>query len=56
MVVAKIVSRFVNAALTYAIKDGKVRENIGRLVSTTLEANTEAAEHELEKILGDKTR
>ncbi|KAJ6118893.1 Dynamin [Penicillium samsonianum] len=56
VVVAKIVSRFVNAALTYAIKDGKVRENIGRLVSTTLEANTEAAEHELEKILGDKTR
>ncbi|KAJ9488831.1 hypothetical protein VN97_g4458 [Penicillium thymicola] len=56
VVVAKIVSRFVNAALTYAIKDGKVRENIGRLVSTTLEANTEAAEHELEKNLGDKTR
>ncbi|KAJ5210048.1 Dynamin [Penicillium cf. griseofulvum] len=56
VVVAKIVSRFVNAALTYAIKDGKVHENIGRLVSTTLEANVEAAEHELEKIIADEKR
>lgn len=56
VVVSKIVSRFVNAALTYAIKDVKVRENIGRLVSTTLDANVEAAEHELERILGDETR
>ncbi|KAJ6102633.1 Dynamin [Penicillium sp. IBT 16267x] len=56
VVVSRIVSQFVHAALTYAIKDGKVRENIGRLVSTTLEANAEAAEHELEKILQDETR
>ncbi|KAJ6020128.1 Dynamin [Penicillium canescens] len=55
-VVSKIVFQFVNAALAYAIKDGKVRENIGRLVSTTLEANVEAAEHELERILQDETR
>jgi hypothetical protein len=54
--VSKIVFQFVNAALAYAIKDGKVRENIGRLVSTTLEANVEAAEHELERILQDETR
>ncbi|KAJ6132636.1 Dynamin [Penicillium samsonianum] len=54
--ISKIVSQFVNAALMYAIKDGKVRENIGRLVSTTLEANVEAAEHELERILEDETR
>lgn len=40
----------------YAIKDGKVRQNIGRLVSTTLETNVEAAEHELENILHDETR
>ncbi|CAI7613136.1 unnamed protein product [Penicillium pancosmium] len=56
VVVSNIVSQFVNAALTYAIKDGKVRENIGRLVSTVLETNAEAAEHELEIILQDETR
>lgn len=56
VVVTKIVSQFVNAALTYAIKDGKVRENISRLVSITLDANTQAAEIELERILGDETR
>ncbi|KAJ5919650.1 Dynamin [Penicillium verhagenii] len=56
VVVSKTVSQFVNAALSYTIKDGKVRENIGRLVTTTLEANVEAAKHELERILQDETR
>lgn len=46
--ISKIVAQFVNDALIYAIKDEKVRENIGCLVSTVLEANDEAAEHELE--------
>ncbi|KGO57330.1 Dynamin [Penicillium expansum] len=56
VVISKIVSQFVNGALEYAIKDGKVRENISRLVSTMLEANVDAAQHELERILQDETR
>lgn len=56
VVVSRIVSRFVNATLTYTIKDVKVRENIWRLVSLTLEENFQAAEHELERILEDESR
>ncbi|KAJ5517899.1 Dynamin [Penicillium expansum] len=56
VMISKIVSQFVNGALEYAIKDGKVRENIARLVSTMLEANVDAAQHELERILQDETR
>ena len=43
-------------ALAYAIKDGKVRENISRLVSITLETNAQAAEYELKRILEDESR
>ncbi|KAJ5987720.1 Dynamin [Penicillium waksmanii] len=42
--------------VTYTIKDVKVRENICRLVSLTLEENVQAAEHELERILEDESR
>jgi hypothetical protein len=51
VVVLKIVSEFVNSVLTKAIKDGKICKNIGRLVSTMLEANTEVVGYELEIIL-----
>lgn len=56
MVVSRVVSRFANAALAYTIKDGKVRENICRLVSIKLETNIQAAEHELKRILEDESR
>jgi hypothetical protein len=54
--VSKIVSRFANLALAHAIKDPKVRENVDCLVHMALEANVEASEQELARLLEDESR
>lgn len=54
--VSKIVDQFANLALTHAIKDVKVRENVGCIVQAALEENVESSEHELAKLLEDETR
>ena len=55
-VVSKIVSNFVHLALLHAIKDLKVRENVHRMIETTLEANLESGERELARLLEDESR
>ncbi|KAJ5787101.1 Dynamin [Penicillium paradoxum] len=54
--ISKIVSQFANLALIHVIKDGKIRENVNCLIQAALEANVEASEHELAKLLEDETR
>lgn len=55
-VVSKVVSRFVDSALTYEIQDAKVRENVRRLIGTKLETNVEAGKEELASLLDDEAR
>ncbi|GFF25411.1 interferon-induced GTP-binding protein Mx1 [Aspergillus udagawae] len=52
--IADLVSRFIQSASAFVIKDTNARENILRIIVAKLDENAECASHELSKLLDDE--
>ncbi|KAL2856524.1 P-loop containing nucleoside triphosphate hydrolase protein [Aspergillus pseudoustus] len=54
--VVSLVSRFIQSALKYVVKDAKVRQSLTQSIRNTLDVNAREAYEELNRILGDEAR
>ncbi|GFF56498.1 interferon-induced GTP-binding protein Mx1 [Aspergillus udagawae] len=52
--ITDLVSRFIQSASAFVIKDTNARENILRIIVAKLDENAECASHELSKLLDDE--
>ncbi|OJJ45924.1 hypothetical protein ASPZODRAFT_546800 [Penicilliopsis zonata CBS 506.65] len=55
-VISRTVTKFMERALGYVVKDSQVRENLSRFIRGVLQSNLRAAEEELERLLEDEAR